>query len=53
MKLPIEVPAKTEEVKWPTVAFAVEMASSIAKKKKKKKKKEHDEMLETDDGYEQ
>ena len=50
MKLPIEVPAKTEEVKWPTVAFAVEMASSIAKKKKKKKKvKSHDETLETDD----
>lgn len=40
MKLPVpKKAAKTEDVKWPTITFAQEMAASIAKKRKRQLKK--------------
>lgn len=41
MRLPIPkyTDTKTEEVKWPTVDFAQDMATKLVKSKKKKKRK--------------
>ena len=46
MRLPIlpRDKAKTEDVKWPSVTFAQEMAESIAKKRKKRKKDDEEEI---------